>query len=199
MGALFRGKFLDRLRKAYARGAFADFHGFEDPEGFDRLMCAIARKDWVVYAKRAFGGAEQVYRYLGRYTHRVGIANSRLVALRDDSVTFRTKNGKALTIAPTEFLRRFLLHVLPPRFVKMRHFGLLASGNVNTKLVQARALLEARRANSVTTTVAPSGEDIFDALTRDDARRCPVCHVGVLHRRPLPQDWTPPVAILDSS
>jgi Putative transposase len=67
---------------------------FEDPGGFDRLMRAIASKDWVVYAKRAFGGAAQVYRYLGRYTHRVGIANSRLVALRNDALTFRTKNGK---------------------------------------------------------------------------------------------------------
>jgi hypothetical protein len=76
MGALFRGKFLDRLRKAHARGVFAGFDDFEDPEGFDRLMRRLASKDWVVYAKRAFGGAEHVYRYLGRYTHRVGIANS---------------------------------------------------------------------------------------------------------------------------
>jgi hypothetical protein len=197
MGALFRGKFLDCLRKAYARGVFAGFHGFDDPQGFDRLMRVIATKDWVVYAKRAFGGAEHVYRYLGRYTHRVGIANSRLVALRDDAVTFRTKNGKTLTLAPTEFLRRFLLHVLPAGFVKMRHFGLLAPGNVNTKLAQARALLEARATHATST--APSGSDILDALTGDEARRCPLCRVGLLHRRPLPPDWTPTVAIRDSS
>lgn len=197
MGALFRGKFLDRLRKAHARGVFAGFDAFEDPEGFDRLMRAIARMDWVVYAKRAFGGPEQVYRYLGRYTHRVGIANSRLVALRDDAVTFRTKNGKTLTVTPTEFLRRFLLHVLPPGFIKMRHFGLLAPGNVNTKLVRARALLEARAIS--TKTAAPSGRDILDALTGDEARRCPLCGVGLLHRRPLPPNWTPTVPLLDSS
>lgn len=197
MGALFRGKFLDRLRKAHARGLFAGFHGFDDPEGFDRLMRAIAKKDWVVYAKRAFGGPEQVYRYLGRYTHRVGIANSRLVALRDDAVTFRTKNGKTLTLAPVEFLRRFLLHVLPAGFIKMRHFGLLAPGNVNTKLVQARALLEVRA--RAATRVTPSGREILDALTSEEARPCPICRIGVLHRRPLPPNWTPSVAILDSS
>jgi hypothetical protein len=198
MGALFRGKFLDGLRKAHARGVLAGFRDFEDPKGFERLMRTIARKDWVVYAKRAFGGPEQVYRYLGRYTHRVGIANSRLVALRDDGVTFRTKNGKSLTLAPTEFLRRFLLHVLPARFVKMRHFGLLASGNVNTKLAHARALLDARRATPPTT-MMPSGRDILDALNGDEARHCPGCRVGILYRRPLPPNWTPPVTILDSS
>lgn len=197
MGALFRGKFLDGLRKAYARGVFTGFHAFDDPQGFDRLMRALATKDWVVYAKRAFGGAEQVYRYLGRYTHRVGIANSRLVALRDDAVTFRTKNGKTLTLAPTEFLHRFLLHVLPAGFVKMRHFGLLAPGNVNTKLAQARALLEARATHATST--EPSGRDILDSLTGDKARRCPLCRVGLLHRRPLPPNWTPTVASLDSS
>ncbi len=198
MGALFRGKFLDGLRKAHARGVFAGFHGFDDPQGFDRLMRVLANKDWLVYAKRAFGGAEHVYRYLGRYTHRVGIANSRLVAMRDDAITFRTKNGKTLTVPPTEFLRRFLLHVLPARFVKMRHFGLLAPGSVNSKLVQARALLHAR-GTTVATTKAPSGQEILEALLGEEARRCPVCHVGLLQRRPLPPNWTLTVAILDSS
>ena len=197
MGALFRGKFLDRLRKAHARGAFEGFDAFDDPEGFGRLMRRLAAKDWVVYAKRAFGGAEQVYRYLGRYTHRVGIANSRLVALHDGAVTFRTKNGNKVTVAASEFLRRFLLHVLPPRFIKMRHFGLLAPSNVNTKLVRARELLTSRAPRA--TRMAPSGRDILDALTSDDARRCPVCGVGLLHRQPLPPDWMPIVAILDSS
>jgi hypothetical protein len=198
MGTLFRGKFVDGLRKAHTRGIFAGFAAFDDPEGFDRLMQAIAKMDWGVYAKRAFGGAEQVYRYLGRYTHRVGIANSRLVALRDDAVTFRTKDGKELTVAPTEFLRRFLLHVLPARFVKIRHYGLLASGNVNTKLPKARALLDARCA-TVAPSIAPSGREILEALVGDKLRSCPVCRVGVLQRRPLPPNWKPTVTILDSS
>jgi Putative transposase/Transposase zinc-binding domain len=178
IGALFRGKFLDALRKAHAHGLFAGFDAFEDPEGFDRLMRALAKKDWIVYAKRAFGGAEHVYRYLGRYTHRVGIANSRLIAFDHDAVTFRTKNGKTVTVTPAEFLRRFLLHLLPPGFVKMRHFGLLASGNVNTKLAKARRLLDAR------VKPALSARAIFDALVIE-SRRCPVCRVGCLQRHPL--------------
>src|SRR5262249_31846430 len=147
MGALFRGKFLDALRRAHAKGVFAGFDDFEDPEGFDHLMRSIAAKNdnkkWGVYSKRAFGGAEQVYRYLGRYTHRVGIANSGLVDVSADTVTFRTKTGNPVTVTPVEFIRRFLLHVLPAGFVKVRHYGLLAPTNVNTKLEQARALLAA--------------------------------------------------------
>jgi hypothetical protein len=190
MGALFRGKILDRLREAHAKGHFARFEGFEDPEAFDRFMATLACKDWVVYAKRAFGGAEQVYRYLGRYTHRIGIANSRLVALRDNAVTFRSKDGKAITVAANEFLRRFLLHVLPARFVKMRHFGLLAAGNVHTKLVRARGLLR-RRARAR----ALSPRHVLAALVAD-TRRCPVCGIGTLRARALPST---PVHVWDSS
>jgi hypothetical protein len=189
MGALFRSKFLDQLRQAHAAGHFARFDAFEDPEAFDRFMATLARKNWVVYAKRAFGGPEQVYRYLGRYTHRVGIANSRLVSLHNDAVTFRTKDGKAITIAATEFLRRFLLHILPARFVKMRHFGLLAAGNVNTKLVRARRLLKTRNVHVL------SPRRILATLDAD-ARRCPVCRIGILRAGALPPT---PVHVWDSS
>jgi hypothetical protein len=184
LGALLRGKILDGLRKAHARGLFDGFDDFRDPEGFDRLMRRLAGKDWVVYAKRAFGGAEQIYRYLGRYTHRVGIANSRLVSLVEDRVTFRTKSGKAITVHAVEFLRRFLLHVLPRHFVKIRHYGLLAPSNVNTKLVVARAALGAAE----TSAPVPSGRAILDELTEAHRhRRCPACKIGTLHSKPLPQ------------
>jgi hypothetical protein len=196
MGKLLRGKFLDRLRKAHARGDFAGFDAFDDPEGFDRLMRRLASKKWLVYAKRAFGGPEHVYRYLGRYTHRVGIANSRLVLLSDEAVTFRTKNGKTVTVPPTEFLRRFLLHVLPAHFTKIRHYGLLAPGNVNSKLARARALLASRSASHVP--LQPSGRAIVDGLI-ENGRRCAHCGVGLLHRRPLPVDWAPRPPRLDSS
>lgn len=193
MGALFRGKFLDALRRAHARGLFTGFIDFEDPEGFDRLMRSIAakhdNKKWGVYSKRAFGGAEQVYRYLGRYTHRVGIANSRLVEVRDDAVTFRTKNGKTTTVTPFEFIRRFLLHVLPAGFVKMRHYGLFAPANVNTKLKQARALLES---NATCSPPAQTGREILESLTAEEANRCPACGIGVMRwRQLLPHDPTP--------
>jgi hypothetical protein len=194
MGARFRGKFLDGLCRAYARGDFAGFDAFVDPEAFDRLLQKLANKKWVVYSKRAFGGAEQVYRYLGRYTHRVGIANSRLVAVTDDAVTFRTKDGRTVTVTPHEFLRRFLLHVLPPRFTKIRHYGLLAPGNVNTKLERARSLLP-----RPSTKPSPSGREILNDLEPDKLPLCPCCGIGTLQKRPLPPDWSPKPPPEDSS
>lgn len=196
IGALFRGKILDGLRKAYGRGDFDGFRDFDDPEGFDRLMGTLAKKDFVVYAKKAFGGPEQVYRYLGRYTHRVGIANSRLVTLSKDAVTFRTKNGKTVSVPPEEFLRRFVQHVLPAGFVKMRHYGLLAPGNVNTKLATARTLLDER--DVPRTGLDPSAREIFESLLADE-RRCPACRVGTLQPRPLPAEFRPAVNVFDSS
>jgi hypothetical protein len=94
-----------------------------------------------MYAKRPFGGPEQVIRYLGRYTHRVGISNQHLVRMDDDGITFRTKEGKTVTLLPEPFLARFLQHVLPDGFVKIRHYGLMASGNATTKLELARGRL----------------------------------------------------------
>lgn len=194
MGALFRGKLLDGLRRAHARGVFDGFDAFVDPQGFDLMMQRLAKKSWVVYAKRAFGGAEQVYAYLGRYTHRVGIANSRLVAIENDAVTFRTKSGKSVTLSAVEFLRRFTLHVLPHGYVKMRHYGLLAPSNVTTKLASARCLLSSRTPSCVN-----AAQTIVDALVAGGDRLCPVCGIGVMRRQPLPCDWTPAVPVLDSS
>ncbi len=114
-------------------GACADL---ADPAAFARLKDALYKKDWVVYSKPPFGGAEQVFHYLGRYTHRVGISNQRLRGFDERGVTFATKDGAAVTLAPDEFIRRFLQHVLPRGFVKIRHFGLLAPGNVNGKLAR---------------------------------------------------------------
>ena len=174
MGKLFRGKVLDGLRRAHARGALEGFHDFEDPQGFDRLMARLATKNWVVYAKRAFRGAEHVYRYLGRYTHRVGIANSRLVSLENGQVTFRTKNGKTLTLPAEDFLARWVQHVLPRGFVKIRHYGLLAPSCVNDKLVTARTLLAP--ATAPTQTPSPSSWiERLRALTGLDITRCPRC------------------------
>jgi hypothetical protein len=184
MGALFRGKMLDGLRRAYARGAFAGFDAFEDPEGFDRLMRRLAsHKRWNVYAKKTFRHAEHVFAYLGRYTHRVGIANSRLLALVDGRVTFRTKDGKARTLDAHDFLARFVAHVLPRRFVKIRHYGLLAAGNVHGKLEHARALLAAAAPTAATPTAAttPAPVDLPVAPTT-----CPRCGAPLV-QRPLPE------------
>ncbi|HTC31751.1 MAG TPA: IS91 family transposase [Bryobacteraceae bacterium] len=132
---VFRGKFTEGLRELHAEGKLG-FHGtlaaLQNPKAFAAWLRPLFRTPWVVYAKRPFGGAQHALRYLGQYTHRVAISNHRLVALADGLVTFRWrdsahKNKKRLMTLPVnEFLHRFLLHVLPPGFVRIRHFGLMA-------------------------------------------------------------------------
>lgn len=129
---------LAALRALHQRGAFPRFSDFNDPEGFDRLMQKLASaKRWIVYAKRPFARIDHVLKYLGRYTHRVGISNSRLVDVSAEHVTFRTKNGKTATVTPVEFLRRFVQHVLPDGFHKIRHYGLYADEQHRARVVRA--------------------------------------------------------------
>jgi hypothetical protein len=135
LSRVFRGKFVAGLRELHATGKL-EFHGglvpLQSQPAFAALLRSLFRSEWVVYAKRPFGGAEQVLRYLGCYTHRVAISNHRLVALQDGKVSFRWrdsahKNKKRLIQLPVEeFLRRFFLHVLPKGFVRIRHFGFFA-------------------------------------------------------------------------
>jgi hypothetical protein len=127
MSKVLRGKMMDALRKAYRKGDFARFDAFEDPEGFDRLLRRIAPKNWNVYAKPSFDTGKHVLSYLGRYTHRVGIASSRLLDITPHTVTFRTKGSGVETLSPVAFLARFVQHVLPRGFHKIRHVGLHAS------------------------------------------------------------------------
>jgi hypothetical protein len=197
MGALLRGKMMHALRRLHADGAFARFGGFVDPEGFDRLMGKLARRKWVVYAKEPFKCIEHVLNYLGRYTHRVGIANSRLVVVRDDAVTFRTKNGKMVTVSPVQFLRRFVEHVLPDGFHKIRHYGLYATAADSARREAHRALAGAPRAPRI---VAPSWIEHLRTLTGRDVTRCPQCG-SILEHRPLPVATTsraPPVEMAAS-
>lgn len=135
IGKLFKGKMMDRLRGLQAKGTFGMTAG-----AFGALMATLADKDWNVHVKKAFQRAEHVLAYLGRYTHRVGIANSRLLDVGHDHVTFRTKDGRTATLHPVEFLRRFAQHVLPDGFHKIRHGGLYASPKA---LKQARERLGA--------------------------------------------------------
>lgn len=138
MGELLRGKMLSALRKLHRKGTFPEL---ESP-AFDRLMARLSgHTSWVVYAKAPFRKSQHVLQYLGRYTHRVGIANSRLVDVGEDHVTFRTKHGRTATLHPVEFLRRFTQHVLPDAFRKIRHGGLYADARPGGRLEQARALL----------------------------------------------------------
>jgi hypothetical protein len=184
MGALFRGKMLAALERAHA-------HGHIDLGNVD--LRALRSKPWIVYAKRPFGGPEQVIRYLGRYTHRVGISNQRLVSMDERGVTFRTKDGGAVTLAGTELLARFVEHVLPPRFVKIRHYGLHAATNATTRLDRARDLLPLL-------VVTPRADhdldwrDLLLRLTGTDLRVCPRCTVRAVVRTALPLARAPPEA-----
>jgi hypothetical protein len=135
LGRVFRGKFAAALKRAFAEGKLG-FHGhlklLAQPKAFPSFLRQLFRQDWVVYCKPPFGGPEHVLHYLGRYTHRVAISNHRLVSLQKDQVTFRWRDSahgnqqRLMTLSVNEFLRRFLLHVLPPGFVRIRHFGVLA-------------------------------------------------------------------------
>jgi hypothetical protein len=140
MGQVFRGKMMTALGRAYDDGAFADFVDFRDPQAFAALMGRVAKKSWNIHAKPTFKKGGHVIAYLGRYTHRVGIANSRLLAVSDRVVTFRTKGKGNETVSPVEFLRRFVQHVLPDGFHKIRHVGLYAAAS-GERRETARALL----------------------------------------------------------
>jgi len=150
LSRVFRGKFIHRLKQAAARGDLT-FHGqlaeLAQADHFERLLDHAVRHDWVVYAKRPFGGPQQVLKYLARYTHRVAISNRRLLALRHGQVTFRWKDyarggrQRRMTLAAVEFIRRFLLHVLPGGFMKIRHYGFMANRARTTKRQLWRRLL----------------------------------------------------------
>jgi len=185
ISALFRGKFIDALGRLHRRGVLdlgADDHLRPD---FSKLRETLFSKKWVVYAKRPFAGPEQVFAYLGRYTHRVAISNYRIQEVTDEAVTFATRGSKSATMHPNEFIRRFLLHVLPKGFAKIRHYGLLASSNVNTKLPIARRLLQPD--DTPRREVSPDWQHLLEELTGIDVTRCPECG-GRLHRVPLPSD-----------
>jgi hypothetical protein len=152
LSPVFRGKFTAGLRDLYKRGKI-QFHGsltkIADQASFSRFLQLLRDKDWVVYAKPPFGGPEQVLKYLARYTHRVAISNHRLVQLRDGQISFLWRDyrhggkQKVMTISAHEFLRRFLLHVLPAGLVRIRHFGLFANRKRGATLARCRSLLGA--------------------------------------------------------
>jgi hypothetical protein len=189
LGKLFRGKFLSALQRAYKEGEL----DLADPFAWPALRDRLYRKSWVVYAKAPFGGAEHVFRYLGRYTHRVAISNHRILAVADGTVTFSIKDyrdqakTKRMTLAGAEFLRRFLLHVLPKGFVRIRHYGLCAGRNVGTKLGAARLLLQPTLASvpatvPSTTPTTPWWER-FRQQTGIDIMACPSCGGRLIRRR----------------
>jgi Putative transposase/Transposase zinc-binding domain len=152
LSRLFRRRFIEELENAHRGGQlkfFGEHMDLADADAFADWLMPLRQCEWVVYAKRPFSGPEQVLAYLSRYTHRVAISNSRLVALHDRGVTFRWKDYRAhgrtryktMTLSTEEFMRRFLLHVLPSGFHRIRHYGLLANANRKIHIATARELL----------------------------------------------------------
>jgi hypothetical protein len=141
MAQLFRGKMLCALRRAHRRRELRLPDDLVETSGFDVLVDTLFATDWVVYAKPPFGGPDNVYAYLGRYTHRVGLSNHRLRAIDDEHVTFVGRHDKLVRLTHDRFIHRFLQHVLPSDFVRLRHYGLLAACNATTLLEVARGHL----------------------------------------------------------
>jgi hypothetical protein len=174
LSEVFRGKFTEGLRCLFRRKKLA-FHGslewLQQPRAFARFLHGLHRHDWVVYIKKPFGGPEHVLHYLARYTHRVAISNHRLLGMDDGKVSFRWKDythgGKQrkMTLAAEEFIRRFLLHVLPKGFVRIRHYGWMACRCRSQRAALCRALLAEEAAPPATISASASAP----------ARQCPFC------------------------
>lgn len=206
LSTVFQAKFCEGLQRLYAAGQL-QFHGqlqpLAEPARFQELVRAATATSWVVYSKRPFAGPEQVLAYLSRYTHRVGISNRRLVDFDGQSVTFRYKDyaddhrPKTMRLAVAEFVRRLRLHILPERFVKIRHYGLLANRGRQSRIARARRLLGQPPEPPPAGPTAATGESTTTALVCPHCGRSELVLVRVVHpprRRPDTR-----VGVLDSS
>jgi hypothetical protein len=208
LAQVFRGKYLAALQRAFTTGqlVFAgSVAGLAEPAAFAAWLADLRQHAWVVYAKRPFGGPTQVLEYLGRYTHRVAISNERLVSHDEGLVRFRWKDyadgaqTKVMALAAEEFIRRFLLHVVPGGFVRIRHFGFLANRARGAKLAQCRALLGPPPAPAAA--ASESVAALMLRLTGIDIARCPLCPQGRLHVTEIlpPSSPTRGVPLVDTS
>jgi hypothetical protein len=186
LGRVFRGKFISRLKAAFDQGAL-QFHGHLKPlasaAAMERLLDQSVRNEWVVYAKPPFGGPAQVLKYLARYTHRVAISNSRLLGLENGKVTFRWKDYaqgnklSVMTLDAAEFIRRFLMHVMPKSFVRIRYYGFMANRHRAKNLERCRQLLGQRK-----TPEPQNPSEMNQSSTEPGENRaagcCPACQQG---------------------
>ena len=190
LSRLFRRLFCEKLAAAHRAGElqfFGEHQALEAAGAFAVFLQPLRQIDWVVYAKRPFAGPQAVFAYLSRYTHRVAIANSRLIALDERGVTFQFKDYRAkgrcrykpMTLPVAEFMRRFLLHVLPPGFHRIRHYGLLANATRVDNLARARALLETQPPPVLVIPARDADEPVVCAGPAD-WRRCPDCGAAMV-------------------
>jgi hypothetical protein len=184
LSRVFRGKFLAGLRAAFRAGRLrlpGELAGEVEVDQFERVLAATVKTDWVVYAKPPFGGPKQVLKYLARYTHRAAISNHRLLDLCEGRVAFRYKDyahgsrKQTMTLSAVEFVRRFLLHVLPAGFVRIRHYGILSNRQRQDKLELCRSLLQPR---SPAKPQPQHVEDLVGSTSITPTRVCPVCGAG---------------------
>jgi predicted Zn-ribbon and HTH transcriptional regulator len=194
----FRKLYLRYLKQTFAAGKlhfFGELQYLSDPQRFARYLAPLRKRKWVVYAKAPFGGPERVLDYLGRYTHRVAISNNRLQQLKDGQITFTYKDykheqrRKVMTLPVDEFLRRFLLHVLPDRFQRIRHYGFLGNRHRAENLARCRELLAV---HVPAPQPAVSYQDRAQQLTGHDPLQCPKCSRGKMVRIAL----LPPIRLV---
>jgi hypothetical protein len=197
LSRVFRGKFICLLKQAFSRGElqfFGQLTEFAERPAFEQLLNSAVKNDWIVYAKRPFGGPQQVLRYLARYTHGVAISNRRLLDLKDGQVRFQYKDyadeqrSKTMTLSSSEFIRRFLMHTLPSRFVRIRYFGILANRFRKQRLDQSRTLLGISPQALVPAHQLPASTTGGDE--QEAASTCPVCRGGRLLILELPTSLT---------
>ena len=187
LSRLFRRLFLEQLQRAFDAGHLHFYHAFKElqtPATFARYLAPLRQAEWVVYAKPPFGGPRHVLEYLGRYTHRVAISNNRLIDFADDYVRFHWKDyrhesrPKVMLLAAQEFIRRFLLHVLPSGFQRIRHYGFLANRYRAVKLERCRELLAEPAPIIPVPEAPPDYRDRYQLLTGKSLRDCPQCGQG---------------------
>jgi hypothetical protein len=186
LARLFRRLFLQGLERAYQNGNLS-FHGacafLTKPLAFDRLIKSVRSREWWVYAKLPFAGPAQVLSYLGRYTHRVAISNHRLLSLKNGAVTFSWRDNRhgqlraTMTLSAEEFMRRFLLHVLPRGFQRIRQFGLLANRR-RGKLARCRQLLGAT--GQTVESLPQDYQALYQTVTGTSLQQCPACRAGTM-------------------
>jgi hypothetical protein len=196
LSRLFRGKFLDGLKKEYDAGKLSfpgQIEELKETSSFKRFLTNLYHRAWVVYCKPPLKHPEKVVNYLGRYTHRVALSNDRLVKMEDNRVTFRWRDSvdnntiKLLTLEASEFIRRFLLHVLPSQFVKIRYYGILSHRSRKGKLLRCKKLLGIATREEPKEGPKESWQDLLTRITGIDLRVCPYCGKGkMIQRETLP-------------
>jgi hypothetical protein len=209
LSRLFRRLFLEKLLNAFDAGKlefFSSLQSLRERCSFLDYLAPLREAEWVVYAKRPFAGPEQVLDYVGRYTHRVAISNNRLLDITEDKVSFRYKDyrhdiqQKTMTLEVEEFIRRFLLHVLPEGFQRIRYYGLLANRYREQKLALCRELLDMPTQEPPAPEAANDYRQCYEELTGFSLSQCPVCHRGhMLAIAILPRSPHRKIAVTDTS